>query len=377
MSTYRYLATDVISGALRADTIPLHVQSLGRNLGGIGQPGQLTATLDLGALPKQSNLLAALEPRRTLLWALQDNWPVWAGVLWDWPHTSARSNQLPIIANELGSLFQRRQIRNALAYNGVDEFDVIRNLINYALGKASGGVAQLMMTTSESGILVSESFPAASLTKVLDAVNQVCGKYSLEYAFDPGMSSANTPTITLRIGTAATIGRPYSATNLQLMYPGNVLDYAWPRTGSAGTNSLIAIASGSGGAAWVSNPATHGLDTADLAAGYPLTEDSVSYTGSVISAQSGIDAYADSRQQLVAKAPTIGKVTLAGGATPTVQQIQLGDHATLIATSTLHPAGANGTPGLVQDARIIGWTVHPPNEQQSESTDLFLGGVAT
>jgi hypothetical protein len=50
-------------------------------------------------------------------------------------------------------------------------------------------------------------------------------------------------------------------------------------------------------------------------------------------------------------------VTLAGGATPTVQQIQLGDHATLIATSTLHPAGAGGTPGLIQDARIIGWTV--------------------
>jgi hypothetical protein len=79
------------------------VQSFSRNLGGVGQPGQLTATLDLGALPKQSNLLAALEPRRTLLWALQDGWPVWAGVLWDWPHSSAKSNQLPIIADELGS----------------------------------------------------------------------------------------------------------------------------------------------------------------------------------------------------------------------------------------------------------------------------------
>jgi hypothetical protein len=53
----------------------------------------------------------------------------------------------------------------------------------------------------------------------------------------------------------------------------------------------------------VSNPATHGLDTADLAAGYPLTEDSVSYTGSVIGAQSGIDAYADSRQSCSSPSP--------------------------------------------------------------------------
>jgi hypothetical protein len=53
-------------------------------------------------------------------------------------------------------------------------------------------------------------FPAASLGKVTDLVNQICTKYSLEYAFDPGLSSANAPIVTLRIGTAATMGRPYA-----------------------------------------------------------------------------------------------------------------------------------------------------------------------
>lgn len=376
MSTYRYLATDVITGALRATEIPLHVTSFSRNLGGVGQPGQLMGTLDLGALPNQSNLLAALEPRRTLLWALQDDYPVWAGPLWDWTHQSAATNQLPIIADEIGSLFSRRQIRDNLAYTSIDEFDIIRNLINYALGKASGGVAQMMMTTAESGVLVSETFAATSLTKVLDAVNQICTKYNLEYAFDPGLSSTGAPVITLRIGTAATMGRPYAQTNIQLVYPQNASDYAWPRLGSQGTNSMLAIASGSGGLAWASNAATHGLDTADLAAGYPLLEDSVSYTGSAIAVQADIDAVADAKQQLVAKSPTIGKFTIAGGQLPTVQQIQLGDHAAVIATSAYHPAGPDGSPGLQQDARIIGWTVFPPG-QQSEHTDYFLGGVAT
>jgi len=379
MSVYRYFATSVVTGATLATEIPLHVTSFSRNLGGVGQPGQLNGFLDLGALPNQANMLAALEPRRSLLWALQDGYPVWAGIVWDWQHQSAASNQLPIVANEIGSLFQRRQIRDNLNYVGVDEFDVIRNLINYATAKTYGGVAQLMMTSNESGVTTSESFPASNLTKVLEAVNQICTKYSLEYAFDPGLSSSGAPIITLRIGTAATMGRAYAQTQLQLIFPGNATDYLWPRFGSQGINSMLGIASGSGGVAWVSNPATHGLDTADLAAGFPLLEDSASYTGSVITAQSGIDAFADSRQALVAKTPAIGRFSIAGGQTPAVQQVALGDHAAVIATSSYHPAGANGAPGLSVDARIIGWTVYPPNEvqQQAERTDYFLGGVAT
>lgn len=377
MSTYRYFTTDLVTGAIRADTIPLHVASFSRNLGGVGQPGQLSASLDLGALPSQSNLLAALEPRKTLLWVLQDGYPVWAGVVWDWPVTSVKSNQLPILANELGSLFQRRQVRADQVYTGVDQFNIIRNLINYATGKTGGGVAQLVMTSNVAGVTVSETFPAAQLGYITDLVNQACTKYGIEYAWDPGLSTANAPIITLRIGTAATMGRPYSATSLQFVYPGNLTDYAWPRTGSASANSVVAIASGgaAAGAPWASG-STHGLDSADLAAGYPLLESSVSYTGSVITAQSQIDAYADSRQLLVAKSPTVPKVTVAGGQMPTVQQVLLGDHATLIATSPLHPAAPDGSPGLVQDVRTIGWTVRPPTEQQAESTDFFLGGVA-
>lgn len=376
MSTYRYFTTDVITGATRATEIPLRVQSFSRNLGGIGQPGQLSAYLDLGAIPNQAAILAALEPRRTLLWAMQDNYPVWAGIVWDWQHQSAASNQLPILANELGSLFQRRQIRESQTWTA-DEFDIIRNLINYALGKTGGGIAQLAMTTNTSGTTVTEAFPATNLTKVLDAVNQIAAKYGIEYDFTPGLSATGAPIITLRIGTAATIGRAYTDTQLQLAFPGNASDYMWPRLGSQGYNSVLASASGT--IPWLSNAATHGRDSADLAAGYPLAETSVTYTGSSITAQAQIDAYADAQQQLVDKSPAIGRVSIAGGQMPTVQQIQLGDHAAVIATSSYHPAGAGGVPGLIQDARIIGWTVYPPDagSSQPERTDLFLGGVAT
>jgi hypothetical protein len=379
MSTYRYCATNVVTGALLADTIPLHVSGFGRNLGSVGQPGELRGTLDLGALSKQSNLLAALEPRRTMLWVLQDEWPVWNGVLWDWDHQSARSNSLPIVANEVGTLFQRRQILATQSWT-TDPYTVIRNLITYATSKTSGAVAQLVHTTNLfGGAAITATFPVSTGGKILDLVGQFCTQNGIEYAWDPGFASANVMTVTLRLGTAATMGRAYSLTKLQLTYPGNLVDYAWPRLGSAGRNSISAVASGSGGAPWTSGP-THGLDAADLAAGYPLLEDSVSYTGSTIGAQSQIDAVADARQQMVAKSPTVGKATLAGGQTPTVQQILLGDHAYLQATSTYHPADpTTGAPGLQQDVRIIGWKVIPPDAEagQVESTDLYLAGVST
>lgn len=379
MSAYRYFATDLVTGALRADTIPLHVDSFSRYLGGVGQPGQLTGKLDLGALPSQSNLLAALEPRKTLLWVMQDGYPVWSGPVWDWDHQSAAANELPIVAKELGSLFQRREVRTDQSWT-VDQFDVIRNLVNYATGKASGGVAQLVHTTNTlGGPLVTATFPAANLSKVSDLISQFAAQYQIEYSWDPGLSAANAPIVTLRVGSAATMGRPYSATNLQLIFPGNLTDYAWPRTGSSSANSVLATASGQGGQSWASNTATHGLDSADLAAGYPLLEDSISYTGSVIGAQSQIDAIADARQLQVAKSPTVPSATIAGGQVPTVQQIQLGDHAMMAVTSSYHPAPTSAplTPGLVQDVRIIGWTVKPSGGDQPETTTLLLGGVSS
>ena len=379
MSTYRYCATNVVTGALLADTIPLHVSGFGRNLGSVGQPGELRGKLDLGALSKQSNLLAALEPRRTLLWVLQDEWPVWAGIVWDWDHQSARSNSLPIVANEIGSLFQRRQILATQSWT-TDPYTAIRNLIAYATGKTGGAVAQLVHTTNLfGGASITATFPVSTGGKILDAVTQFCTQYGIEYAWDPGLAAPDVMTITLRLGTAATMGRAYADTKLQLNFPGNLLDYAWPRLGSTGRNSISAVASNSGAVPWVSG-AAHGLDSADLAASYPLLEDAVSYTGSNITSQAQIDAVADARQQMVAKSPTVGKVTLAGGQTPTVQQILLGDHAYLQATSSYHPAdSATGAPGLQRDVRVIGWRVTPPDAEagQVESTDLYLAGVST
>lgn len=381
MSTYRYFATRLLGGALLADTIPLHVASFSRTLGGVGQPGALSAYLDLGTISagSQSAYLGALEPRRSVLWAMQDNYPIWAGIVWDWPHTSAISNQLPIAATEIGSLLNRRQIREDQVYvAGTDLFTIARGLVSYAAGKTYGSVANLNLGTVLSGVVTAATttFPAANLAKVGDVLNSFCAQNNIEYAFTPGVDGSGNPNITLNLGHPTT-GRHIASTSLQFVYPGPVVDYGYPRIGSASINSLKVTANSGTAAPWTSNTATHGLNSADLAAGYPLLEDSMSYTAAAITAQAQIDAVADGRLPAVSGTATVPTVTVAGGQYPTAGQVQLGDEARLAATSTLHPAALDGSPGLQALVRIIGWTVTPSGEQQAEKTVFALGGIAT
>lgn len=379
MSQYRYFSTDVISGALKADTIPLHVSDFSATISGT-QPGTLSGYLDLGALGgvAQSAYISALEPRRTMLWVAQDNDPIWAGILWDTPHTSAVSNQLPIKAEEVRGLFSHREIRTNLFYNTVDQFAIVQALFNYALGKANGSVANLIIGSSASGTNASATLSATSLTKVLDAVDQFCTQQNIEYVFAPGWSAdGTTPQITLTLG-APRVGRLVTATSLQIVYPSQyVTDYGYPRVGSASVNSLLVTASASGQIPWQSGSA-HGQNLVDVAQGYPLLEGSASYTAVAIGSQAQIDAVADGKLLALSGCTTIPTVTIGGGGTPTAAQIQLGDQLQFAATSPYHPADpVTGAPGLQVTVRIIGWKIQPPNGSQPETTQFMFGDVIT
>lgn len=379
MSTYRYFSTDVITGALKSDTIPLHVSEFSSTIGGL-QPGTLSGYLDLGALGSvaQSAYLSALEPRRTMLWVAQDNQPIWGGIVWDTPHTSAVANQLPIKAEEARGLFAHREIRANQNFNTVDQFAIVQALFNYALGKTNGSVANLVIGSGTSGVTASTSFSATNLTKVLDAVNQFCAQQNIEYAFIPGWNAdGTTPQITLVLG-APRIGRLAATTNLQIIYPSQyVTDYGFPRVGSNSVNSLLVTSSGSGQIPWQSGSA-HGQNATDMATGYPLLEGSMSYTAALITTQAQIDAVADGKVLALTGCTTIPTVTIGGGGTPTAGQIELGDQLQFAATSPLHPADPNShAPGLQVTVRIIGWKILPPNDPQPEATQFMFGDIVT
>lgn len=400
MTQYRYLATNLISGQVLADTIPLDVQSFGMQLNG---SGTLTGSLDLQQnYPLNQPFISALECRRAVIWALADNYPVWAGVVWDWPDMSRSNGTLPISAQTIDSVFSHRLITDTLNYPQVDLFQVFIDLCVYGQTKMSnyissispavtrspaylamvaktGGIANLNMPSGAaaiSGVPWTASHTYSDLSQVSSEWSNMCASGNLEYVFAPGLDSSGNLAIFLRLAYQQ-LGRPLGQAGYTLQYPGQILDYGYQRTGSQSGNLVWATAPPNGAALQWQSVYPHGADLPDLNAGYPLMESTVSWQGSVVTSQAQVNAFADGHVALVTAGMATPTVTIGGGGYPALKDIVLGDATTFVATSPLHPPRSDGTPGLQQQVRITGWTCTPPGPQTSESIQLTTSGVVS
>jgi hypothetical protein len=373
VSTYTYWSTHLVTGAVLADNLPISVSSMTRTIGAIGQ---LTGTLVLSGNAAQDRVYVnALDPRRSVLWVAQDGYPIWCGIVWDWTPQSVLDGTLPFSASTVESILQKREITTLLTYSG-DVFDTVRALISYALSKTpNGGASPLQIgTTNKAGVNYAVSYTPTDLAKVWDAITGITTASGFEFAFNPGLSQSGVPQVSLQLAYPK-IGAPSSQNSVVFQYPGNLLDYGYQQQGSSAANTLRASAPPNGSAASWQSQLPHGQDTADLAAGYPLLEDSISYVGTGITSQAQIDAFADGQLPARTAAQQTPLVTLAPGAKPLLRQLSLGDYCWLVATSPLHPATSTGAPGLRTLCRIVGWTATPPGKDQGETIRIQLGGV--
>jgi hypothetical protein len=294
---------------------------------------------------------------------------------------------LPLACQSIESLFARRQIRVPLTFTNLDYFEVVRQLILYATGqwapagyalKTNAQVAGLILPSTMLGQTVTTSYAPADQKDVLSAITDLATEGDFEFTFEPVLLPGNNLAIELRLGTPR-LGQQVGAAGWPLTYPGNVYDYGFPRMGSASLNSIVATAptNSTSAGTWTSNTAAgHGVDLSDLANGYPLLEGSVQDSGAAVTVQAQIDQYADSYVQITTRAPTVPTIVLGAGA-PSITQLGLGDQAPFTATSTLHPARADGSPGIQQVVRITGWQEQPPDVNQIEMRTLTLGDITT
>lgn len=399
MSTYTYIATDLITGQVLDDDLPLNVQSFSMQLNG---SGSLSGQLNLNEMyTVNTPAVTALECRRAVLWVLQNGYPVWAGVVWDWPDQSRQQGTLPISAQTLDSVWSHRLITDTLEYPQVDLFQAFLDLLTYGMSKQSpyieqgvspaatrnadylnmvaqsGGVARIVLPSGSAatcGVQWTASYVYSDLTQISSAWSDMCASHNLEWAFVPGLDSSGNLAVFVRLAYLE-LGRPVSASGYSLTYPGNVLDYGYQRTGSQSANMIWAVAPPNGSQLQWQSAYPHGADLADLNAGYPLMESTVSWQGSYVKEQAQVDAFADGQVQLYSQAMTVPVVKVGGSATPRLRDITLGDSTMLVATSALHPPGDDGSPGLQQQVRVTGWTAYPPGPQQSEYIDLTTSGV--
>ncbi len=390
MSDYRYWTTDLLTGKVTSDSIPLTVQSATAALCGIGT---LRGYLPLQPVPALNlPFLKALRPRKTLLWISQDRFPVWGGVLWDLPHKSVLDHQLPIQAATLGSLFAKRLVTGALQLTNTDVLDVVRQLIAYGTSPLLGPnaqVAALQVSTTMAGVVDTWTFGTSDTIAagvdtyygtysdyqaISDAVSSVSSADGFEFDFTPVPTETGSA-ILLRLGFPH-LGVTVPQWTLQ--HPrGNVADYAYPELGSASANWLIGTSTSSGGSATFTSQYPHGVDQADLDGGAPLLQQYVSWPGQGVTSQAQIDAYVDALLPSVSGNTVVPQVVMESGRSPLLRQIGLGDAVNLAATSERHPANpVDGSPGLQLTGRLTGWELVPPAENQPEKITLTLGNLA-
>ena len=241
MSVYRFLSTNLLTGQIMGDWLPVTAQNFVRR---INATGAFTGALNLtaGMPAEQRAYLAAVEPERSVLWAFQDSAPVWCGIIWDWPHQSILDNTLPISASTMESLFSRRLIEDDLTFTSADVFDIFRALASYALAKTPNGqVAGWTMGSNESGITVSVSYLASNQGTVAAAWSDLAAAYNFEYSVRPAVDASGNVYMSLDLGYPV-LGLPLTSSGLAFSMPGNLLDYRFTRTGSTSSNKITATA---------------------------------------------------------------------------------------------------------------------------------------
>jgi hypothetical protein len=372
MSVYRYLATDILTGEVLFDNLPVVVQGISAQLNGIGS---LSGTLQLYkglSETLKSDIIAAIEPFRSVFWAFQDDIPIWAGPVVSWSPSTLVGSQLPFQAATMETMFQYRLISDNLNYTLQDVATVVRSLATYALTKGHNSqIAGFDPSGPNIDIVDSIIYTGSYYQSVYDAWNTLVQAYNFEFAIQPVMTSATSLGFKLLIG--APLMRPYSQTGIQFVYPSaNAVDYAWARqTNSVGNYLYVtATTASSSGFQFVSQP-PNGIDQAEFNAGYPLLESTVSMQQPVTE-QSDVDNYANSwllTSSLTGQTTPV--ITLGPNSYPRISDLILGDECMFAATSAIHP-GNQGKPGVIFDGRITGWNITPPSQGNPENIQLNL-----
>ena len=333
MTTWRYCSVDIVTGQVKAANLPLTKVGITE---GIGTTGELSASLPLdGATP---DMIGGVWPRRNLIFALLNETPIWAGIIWNWAHTTMKGNSLPLKATTLESLLNKRTIDETLTYTTEDPFNIVRDLISYALSKsAEAAIPSLAVSSNLLGTTTSVSYAKADHTPVWDAIKALADANGFEYALLPQWNGGS-------LGVLLYLGTPSIGTTLpsaSLTYPGNVTDASWPIMGEGCNNSVLALGDTPTNGVQLTSVAPYGVDQQDLDQGYPLMQTTVSCSNRGLTTQAMIDAFADAEVAMQVTATNSPEVIVPVNGPNQLSLVNLrsGNYVNLSLLSPLTPTG--------------------------------------
>jgi hypothetical protein len=367
---YRYLFADLITNDILAE-LPLTNVSFTQTL---NTPGSFSGTI-LGSDINETgyDIAGSTIPARTAIYVDRDGVLIWGGIIWlrTWDSDSQHFN---FQAREFGSYFEQRRITDnfmdgdqALVYDNEDQLFIAQDLLTLAQALAGGDIG-VVVPNNVSGIDVTRVYYAYEFKDVWGAIKDLSNQqdgfdFNIDVAYDTNLEPRK----------YAQTAYPYrgitfnanNADALVFEFPGNIVAYEWPDDGSVVSNKMYGIGPQSNEAKIV---AIATAPTDQIAAGYPLLEDTVSYTDQY----DPTILYQQTLGEVTAKQlPVVTpKIVIPAYASPVLGSYKTGDECLLRITDDRFPNNGSGF-GLSQVYRIVAISVQP-GEDGPERVTLTL-----
>ncbi|MEU3917124.1 hypothetical protein [Streptomyces sp. NPDC029004] len=357
---YRLLFCDLRSDQL-LDALPVQGVALDDY---IGKTGRLTGTVPIPNRAIAERARWAILPGRTGVWVERGRDIWWGGILWTLALASDTRGFLgaQIQAGGWESYLYRRLLYDTQLAEQVDQFDIARQLVDYAQN-AQGGDIGITHDTDVSGIARDRTFVRYDLHSIGDLLDDLA---AVENGFEWRIASFRDADG--RRVKRLQLGHPViraGASEVVLDHPGPVLSYTWPvdATGKANAWQTRGASINTNQAA-DSYPLTSPVLVADndIAAGWPRLDGSSDYT--TVEQQATLDAHARADWTAARHPVTIPEITvlLGGNITPAL----LGATIRLRIRDLWHPTTLDAR------YRVVGMSVTPPERGRPETAQLFL-----
>ncbi|MGC9536566.1 hypothetical protein [Streptomyces sp. UG1] len=357
---YRLLFCDLRSDQL-LDALPVQGVSLDDY---IGKTGRLTGTVPIPNRAIAERARRAIVPGRTAVWVERGRDIWWGGILWTLALASDSRGFLgaQIQAGGWESYLYRRLLFDTQIAEQVDQFDIVRGLVDYAQNTPGGNIG-ITYDTEAFGVVRDRTFLRYDLHSIGDLLDDLA---AVEDGFEWRVASFRDADG--RRVKRLQLGHPViraGASDIVLDHPGPVLSYTWPVDATIKANAWQ-----SRGASINTNQAADSypltspvlVDDADIAAGWPRLDGSSDHT--TVERQSTLDAHARADWN-AARAPVQipeVEVLLGGTITPAL----LGATIRLRIRDLWHPTTLDAR------YRVVGLSITPPERGRPETARLYL-----
>lgn len=360
LATYRVLICDLRSDTL-LDVLPVQDVSIDDY---IGKPGRLTGTVPIPNREIAERARRALLPGRTGVWVERGRDIWWGGILWTLRLASSARGYLTaqIQCGGWESYLYRRLLYDTQIAEQVDQFDLVRGLVDYVQSTPGGDIG-ISYDGEPSGVTRDRTFSRYDLPTIGDLIDQLA---AVENGFEWRVASYRDTTG--RRVKRLVLGHPVirtGATEIVLDHPGRILTYTWPHDASTLANGWQ-----SRGASINQNQAQDSVPLMserlvaadDVAAGWPRLDGSSDYT--TVEHQATLDAHARADWTAARRPVQIPEVEVLLG--DTVTPALLGATVRVRIRDLWHPTTLDAR------YRVTGLSIAPPERGRPETARLYL-----